>query len=212
MFWLTGEWRAVTGAGRTDAGVHALGQVAHLDSEWGGPIDRLPLAIAPKLDRSIRVVGAEVAGEEFHARFSARFRRYGYLLWQNERRDPLRERYAWRVPKQLDLGAMIRASTCLVGRHDFRVFMSDVKPDEVVNPVRCVQRIRWVRFGSFWLVMVQADGFLRHMVRNIVGRLAQVGEIPSLEAEFPEIVRMGVRRGAPPPAPARGLCLLRVGY
>lgn len=202
----------VVGAGRTDAGVHALGQVVHFDSSWGGPAERLKLAVSSGLPSDIAVTAAGLAGEGFHARYGARFRRYGYLFLLSDRPDPMRERYGLRVRPGLDVRSMAAASEILRGRHDFRQFMSGIGPDEDPDPVRTVQRVRWGAWGPWRLFVVQADGFLRHMVRNVVAALLQIG-IGRLDlAEFREMVHGGSGGRALRPAPPSGLCLLRVGY
>src|SRR5579872_1939886 len=168
---LANEEVIVVGAGRTDAGVHALGQVVHFETTWPGPAEKLPLAVGSSLPRGIAVSSARVVNGAFHARYSARFRRYGYLLLRSSRPDPIRERYAWRVSMPLELGIMEQAAQLLRGRRDFGAWMSDVRPDETINPVRTVQGVRWLKSGRLVLLLIQADAFLRHMVRNIVGGL-----------------------------------------
>ena len=209
---LTGETATITGAGRTDAGVHARGQVVHFRTEWPGPVDRLPVAVNPLLPAAIRVIGARQVSEEFHARYSARFRRYGYALRLSDRPDPMRERFAYRVKPTLDQKAMKVAAGCLPGRRDFRAFASDLPTGGAVDTVRTVQQARWLQRGSILVFLIQADGFLRHMVRNIVGCLLAVGAGQWDAETFRSYLEAGQGRMPVRPAPPAGLCLLRVGY
>lgn len=209
---VTGESISVIAAGRTDAGVHALAQVVHFETAWAGPVEKLPFAIGVRLDPAIAVLEARAVPLEFHARFSARFRRYGYLFHCGGRPDPLRERFALRVPPSLDFSRMMEASQSLVGKRDFGGFASDMGTDCSHSTVREVQRIRWLVKSRYCLLLIQADGFLRHMVRNIVGSLLKLGRGAMSYDQWRCLVENGERGCEYVPAPAAGLCLLRVGY
>lgn len=209
---IMGEAIRITGAGRTDAGVHARGQSIHFNTRWPGPVDRLPRILYPRLPAAIAVRHAMVVGETFHARNSALFRRYGYGMFWSDRADPLKERFAWRLPTEPDLAVMQEASALLLGKRSFRAFASDLEMGERIDSVRRVQWMRWVRRDAGALFLIQADGFLRHMVRNIMGSLAAVGFGAWTIDRFGEFLEAGVRVRALPPAPPAGLCLLKVGY
>ena len=209
---VTGEASDIVGAGRTDAGVHALGQVVHFESNWPGPIDRLAVVLCSKLDRAVVVRHACVAADGFHARYSARFRRYGYSFLSGGSPNPLSQRFAFRTSGSLRFDRMRAAASTLEGVHDFGAFVTGVGSAEQICAVRCVQSVSWAHRGVVWLFMVQADGFLRHMVRNIVGYLLLVGEETMSVEEFARLLEPGHGEKSVRQAPACGLCLLRVGY
>ncbi|MDQ2733328.1 MAG: tRNA pseudouridine(38-40) synthase TruA [Armatimonadota bacterium] len=209
---LTGDRVSLVAAGRTDAGVHALGQVVHFETEWAGPIGQLPYILSSWLDPAVAVLEAKLVGPEFHARFSARFRRYGYLFFRSRRPDPLRERFALRILPELNLNRMMDFSHLLVGRRDFGAFASRLDSEHSLSTVREVQRVRWCGSGKFRLLLIQADGFLRHMVRGIVGSLLKVGAGTMSFEEWRCLVERAERVCEFSSAPAAGLCLLRVGY
>ncbi len=207
---LTGSDVRVHGAGRTDTGVHALGQVIGFRAETRIPIDRMPTAMNSVMASDVRVVGAEEVDETFHARFSARSRSYVYLLLSRAHPSAVFGRYCWHVPGALDLEAMGQAARLLEGTHDFRAWANETS--EVDSTVREMKRCSVRRVRGFVLVRVEANAFLRGMVRNIVGTLVQVGQGKRPPSEFDEITASLRRETAGPSAPARGLCLLRVQY
>ncbi len=196
----------VTGAGRTDAGVHATGQVIDFRTAStldGGTMERGVNALLPE---DIAVSGLEPAGETFHARFSATGRTYEYRIRNAPTRDPLdRRREQW-LPVRLDRAAMREASARLVGRHDFAAFAAGV------SGVRTVRRAVWSEEDLILRFEIEADAFLRGMVRGIVGTLLWVGRGKTSVDRFAEILRAGDRAQAGPSAPAHGLCLIHVSY
>jgi tRNA pseudouridine38-40 synthase len=195
----------IAGAGRTDAGVHALGQVMSFRtaSELDGA--KMGRGVNALLPWDIAVSALEPCGDEFHARFSATGRTYEYRLRVGSDRDPL-ERWAYHHPAELRLGAMREASTALIGRRDFAAFASGE------GGVRTVRRAEWSREGELLRFEIEADAFLRGMVRAIVGTLLWVGRGKIGVERFGEIVRSEDRAVAGPSAPARGLCLVNVAY
>ncbi len=209
----------VVGAGRTDAGVHALGQVASVRLTSRLEPDAVERALNARLPPDVRVRGVAEAPPGFHARFSAVSKLYRYRIRQAPALGAFEHRYAWHVPQALDIGAMEDAARALVGRHDFASFQgsgSDVETTE-----RTVQAIRVGEIpagddgdeqGRLVTIEVEADGFLRHMVRAIVGTLAQVGRGRWTAGDVSAALAARDRRRAGPTAPARGLFLVRVRY
>ena len=219
------EGRAVTvhGAGRTDAGVHALGQVASVRLAHRIGVDALPRALNANLPPAVRVLRAEEAGERFHARFDARGKLYRYRLATADVAHPLDLRYAWHVPQPLDLAAMQAAGALLEGRHDFAAFQAAAGEAATVSTVRCIAALRiapepmpdWRAAdsgGGIIGIELQGDGFLRHMVRAIVGTLVEVGGGRRDAAGVAAALASRSRGQAGPTAPARGLFLVRVDY
>lgn len=208
------EQAAVVAAGRTDAGVHARGQVVNFRTGWEIPIERVPVALNGILPRDIAVRSAQEVDESFHARFSARQRTYLYLIWTAPERSALWGRFALHEPRDLDLPAMREAACALIGARDFAAFAnSGGEPGSTT--VRDLRRldIRVVKPGEMVAVAVTANAFLRSMVRNLVGALLTVGrgEMPTEElAAVAKTVDRAKNRC--PTAPAHGLCLLRVDY
>ncbi len=200
------------GAGRTDVGVHALGQVVSFETESALPTERWPIALNSLLPRDIAVARVEEAAPDFHARFSARRRTYGYLIWTRRTRSAIWGRYSLHCRRPLDVALMRQAAFPLVGAHDFASFARAGG-----NPGRTTTRdlyklsVRPMRNGL--LVTVTANGFLRSMVRNLVGGLVTVGagDLPPVALEEILALRDRARNPIPPAAP-QGLCLLRVDY
>jgi tRNA pseudouridine38-40 synthase len=201
-----GTRHAVDGAGRTDAGVHALGQV--IAFTWDGRLDAAALetALNGVLPPDVAVRDVRRTPPGFHPRHAARYRDYRYTVW-NGPRSPTRERFALGIRAPLDVAAMERAGQALVGRHDFRAFGTVVGD---LSPVRTVHLVRVRRQGSLVTIDVRANAFLRGMVRRIVAVLLEVGQGKLNEDGVREALaaRRPARNGAA--APARGLCLRRV--
>jgi tRNA pseudouridine38-40 synthase len=194
----------VVAAGRTDAGVHAIGQVIAFTDPRGRPAKELARALNALLpgDVAIREVRRVSAG--FHPRYAARYREYRYTVW-NGPRSPLRERFALGVRDQLDTAAMERAASALIGRHDFSAFGVAHR-----QPVRTVHSVRVRRMGSQVTIDIAADAFLRQMVRRIVAVLLEVGHGRTNEEVVAQALasKRSALNGAT--APAKGLCLQRV--
>ena len=209
------EGRAVTvhGAGRTDAGVHALAQVASVVVTCGHDVGAIQRGLNVTLPEQVRVLSIEEAPPGFHARFSAVGKVYEYRVVNAPFASPFQQRYAWHVPQPLDIDRMQAAATHLHGRHDFAAFQST--GSAVPDSVRTVQAIDWTVARAFdrpTVVSVTGDGFLRHMVRNIVGTLVDIGLGRWPESHMAAILASGDRRLAGKAAPARGLFLVRVIY
>ncbi len=201
-----GERVVVDGAGRTDAGVHALGQVIAFTYRGHMPALALQRAIDAQLPRDVAVRDLRRAPDGFHPRYAARYREYRYTVW-NGPRSPVRERTALGIRVPLDVAAMASAGSALVGRHDFSPFGA-VAPDR--SPVRTVQAVRVRRAGHLVTIDIRADAFLRGQVRRMVAALLEVGHGKMDEAELVSALaaRGPALNGAA--APAKGLCLRRV--
>ena len=199
----------IAGAGRTDAGVHAIGQVMSFRTASMLDGAKLGRGVNALLPEDIAISALEPCGDEFHARFSATGRTYEYRLRIGPDRDPL-ERWAHHHPAALRLDAMREASLALVCRADFAAFATGEGPSR--GTVRTVRRAEWHREGDLLRFVIEADAFLRGMVRATVGTLLWVGRGKIGVERFGEIARSRDRAQAGPSAPARGLCLVNVTY
>ncbi len=209
------EGRPVTvhGSGRTDAGVHALAQVAAFSLENPIPVDNLRRAMNRLLPRSIRINGAEEAPPEFHPRFEARRKTYEYRIWREEICPPFERLYVCHHPYPLDEAAMAGAAPLLEGDHDFAAFAAADEKDEAgFAKVRTIFSSQLCRDGPKLLYRVRGSGFLKHMVRNIVGVLLEVGKGNLSAADVRARLTPGCAILAGPAAPARGLFLMGVEY
>jgi tRNA pseudouridine38-40 synthase len=208
---ITGQRPRVTGAGRTDAGVHAEGQVASLVVDTGLGPGALARALNGVLPADLSVVDARLAPEGFHARYDARSKLYRYALWNGEARSPLRASRTHRVVTRLDLAAMRSAAAALVGTHDFASFQTAGSP--VRSTVRTLLRLDLEGEPRGEIrILVEADGFLRHMVRILAGTLIEVGLGRREARALPGVLAARDRSRAGRTAPARGLTLLHVWY
>lgn len=211
---VTGQPVRVTASGRTDAGVHALGQVVGFTTESRHSPEVLLRAVNAELPPDIAVLEVREANEGFHAIRDAVCKRYRYVIHDAPVRDVFRRRYCWQVHQRLDAGAMDRAAQPLAGTHDFSSFESSGA--ERATSVRTVYEIG-VRRGdgpehNLITLEVEADGFLYNMVRAIVGTLVEVGRGARPETWPAEVLQATDRRAAGPTAPPQGLFLVRVKY
>ena len=197
-------------AGRTDAGVHAEGQVASFACPGAVDVDRVQRAANAMLAPEIVVRRAAVAPESFDARHSARARLYRYRLDTESVASPFTARFVWHRPGDLDLGAMRRAAARLVGEHDFASFCRAPKPPAVTT--RDLRELTVSARGRQIVVTAQADSFLHQMVRSLVGTLVAVGEGKLDAQSMSEILAARDRGAAGPIAPPQGLSLVRVFY
>jgi tRNA pseudouridine38-40 synthase len=217
---LDGQPVPVAGAGRTDAGVHAFGQVASFSLRRSFESRAIVGALNARLPEAVRVVEAAEVESGFHARFDARAKHYRYRIWNSRVMQPQERRYAWHVTVPLDVPAMAAAARLLEGRHDLTAFRSAgggagraervISRSEVVVPA--ADRLQAAPAGALVLYEIQADGFLRHMVRAIVGSLVEVGLGRRPVEWMSDVVRLRDRKQAGPTAPARGLVLVSVRY
>lgn len=222
---IEGERVVVTGAGRTDAGVHALAQRASFALRRPMPLDVLQRALNARLPTQVRVTAAEWRPAGFSARFDARGKTYRYAIDNGRVADPFAARWAWHVPQPLEVTAMREALGALVGTHDFAAFQStgsDVETSvRTLRATTCRQEAAplpaWggvpaLPGGTRVVVELEGDGFLRHMVRAIVGTLVEVGRGQRSAADLARVLAARDRGEAGPTAPAHGLCLVDVRY
>lgn len=205
---------AIEGSGRTDAGVHALEQVASFDLTNPIPAPNLKKAMNRLLPPAIRVLGVEEAPPDFHARRSARAKVYEYRLWRGEVCPPLLYRYVYHHPYPLDFQTMTAAAPLFEGTRDFRSLAGadDTRdPDDLARP-RTIYSSHLEADEELVRYTVRGSAFLRHMVRNIVGTLLEVGKGNLQLKDIPVILDTADRQRAGPTAPARGLFLVRVEY
>ena len=216
---LDGRQVTLHGAGRTDAGVHALGQVASCALDREIQSDVLMRALNAQLPGDVRVVSAEAVAPDFHARFGARAKTYRYRIYNTDVLSPFERHYAWHVFGPLDVEAMDAAARSLEGRHDFTAFQT--AGGTLRTAERTVMRSRVKRSitedaresgGDLIVYEITGDGFLRHMVRAIVGTLVDVGRGRRPSEEMRDVLASCDRARAGPTAPAWGLFLVGVEY
>lgn len=230
LFRLTQQAVRVVGAGRTDAGVHAAGQVIAFRADWNHSLADLYRALNALLPADIAVLSLDLAPTEFHPRFSASERWYRYQVGQWSGHSPLRARYAWELGPKIDIDAMNLAAAHLVGAHDFATFGQPTQ-DEAVRPsasdnvdstersrrspnstIRLVTEAKWSQQSPYLFFDIRASAFLRHMVRTIVATLVQVGLGRMTPPSLAELLARRDRALAAPPAPPHGLILMTVKY
>ena len=208
---LWGAKISLQGSGRTDTGVHAMGQVASFNAPRRHNAVDLLRALNANLPRDVRIVRCRLVSPAFHARFQTQGKTYRYLIWNHLVQDPFTLDTHWHVPRPLDLAAMRRAARMLVGRHDFASFTSN-PGYERESTVRVMRRVSVVRARAEVIFHFTADGFLYRMVRNLVGALAKVGQGKMTVDEFGQVLKACSRSAAPATAPACGLYLMNVTY
>jgi tRNA pseudouridine38-40 synthase len=214
---VTGEEVLPQGSGRTDAGVHALGQVATFSLAAPIPEANLARALNRTLPASIRVLSAARVESDFHARHSALAKTYEYRIFRAEVCPPWHARYVYALPAPLDIEAMQRAAARVCGEHDFLSFAAS-DPDRSErdgnsgDSVRFLHASQWLEEPQLLVYRVRGNGFLHHMVRNLVGTFLEVGRRNIQETEIPAILEARSRERAGPTAPARGLFLVQVDY
>ncbi|MBM3865638.1 MAG: tRNA pseudouridine(38-40) synthase TruA [Verrucomicrobia bacterium] len=200
----------IQGSGRTDAGVHARGQVFHFDAAWPHGNARLLAALRSELPPAIQIRSIRRAAPDFHARFAVRAKRYVYHLHLGDA-DPFLRPFCWPVFRPLDLEAMRAATALLRGRHDFRAFTALNRPARE-DTVRELTRLDVVRRGRRLRIIAEAPGFLYKMVRSLTGVLVAVGEGRLTQAAVSEMLVSGQRTPAVQTAPPQGLFLEHVWY
>jgi tRNA pseudouridine38-40 synthase len=227
---ITGEKVLPQGSGRTDAGVHALAQVATFATESPVPAANFVKALNDILPASMRVLEVQEVAREFHARHSAQAKTYRYRIYRAAVCPPFLARYVWHYPYPLDEAAMLRAAVQVEGEHDFTSFASvDPERGAGVPPVSADENVRgrqgvllsnvrkicsssWQRHGDEFVYTVKGSGFLHHMVRNLVGTFILVGKGTLEVGDVTRILEARSRSAAGATAPASGLCLVNVEY
>jgi len=205
---------ALTSSSRTDAGVHALGLVAHFEvpeQEFRMPERHLVLAVNALLPDDIRIVSAGKAAPDFHARFDATGKQYRYVIWNHAAMNPLLRTTAWHVPQPLDVAAMREAAAHLIGRQDFRSFTAN-RGAPLEDAVRTLTRCDIRKAGPRLTVIIEGGGFLYKMCRGITGTLVQIGQGKYPASAIREMLEEQDRRASGMNAPAHGLVLWKVFY
>lgn len=200
----------IHGSGRTDAGVHALGQVASFETDCTIPVDRISIALNSYLPDDIVIKRAEEMSSSFHARYSVKKKRYIYKIYNDKIRDPLCANYSYFYHKKVDINKLIESSKYFIGEHDFRGFMS--RGSSINNTVRTIYNIDIRKEDKFIILEYTGNGFLYNMVRIVTGTLLDVniGKIDINRLE--EIIQSKIRKKAGHRAPAQGLYLAKVIY
>ena len=210
LFSLTGERTSVVASGRTDAGVHALGQVAHFDTDSDIPVKNFMTGLNHFLPPDIRILKAENVKNDFHARFSAHEKTYCYCIYECPFDRAAYLNRAARVSEKLDVKAMRMASTAFLGEHDSTSFMSTGA--DTVSAVRNVKDVRVVRSGGLIRIFVTANGFLYNMVRLIAGVLVRAGQGKIDKAGVEKLIALKNKHAVREVMPAEGLYLVSVKY
>lgn len=200
----------IHGSGRTDAGVHARGQVFHFDAEWRHGADKLLAALRTGLPPGIQVKDARTVGDDFHARFSAKGKRYVYHLYLGDP-DPFTWPYCWAIHRPMDFKMMERAAGLLRGRHDFRAFTALNGPERE-DTVRDLSRLDIAVRGRRVRITAESAGFLYKMVRSLVGALVAVGEGRMTPEAVKALLDARTRTPLVQTAPPQGLFLMKVFY
>lgn len=207
---ITGVRPTTTASGRTDAGVHAIGQVVHFLTASHHPTDTFVRALNALLPRDVRVLEASDMPQSFHATLDAKSKRYRYVIDNARIASPFQLRYSWHMPRPLNTAAMAAAAASLLGRHDFRSFETDW-PNRM-SSVRTILDLAVERRGESVTIEVEADGFLYNMVRAIAGTLVLVGDGKRPVSWVADVLAAESRVEAGPTAPPQGLFLVVVRY
>jgi tRNA pseudouridine38-40 synthase len=200
----------ITGSGRTDAGVHAKGQVVHFDSHLPISEEKWSVALNSLLPADISVLSVSKVNESFHARFDVIRKEYRYFIYRSANRDPFRRNFAFRFPYDLNIDSMKLASKYLLGTHDYSSFCS--AKTEVIDKVRTIEQIDIMSENELLILRFVGNGFLYNMVRILVGTLLEVGIGSRNPSEIPDILAKKDRIYAGKTAPAHGLYLWEVFY
>ena len=209
IFDITREEVKITGSGRTDAGVHALGQVANFKINSQIPVDRIPNALNAKLPKDISIVKAEEVDEDFHSRYSAKKKTYRYQIYNSQYRSPIYADISYPVKYDLDIDKMKKEAKSLIGTYDFKGFMSS--GSSVIDTVRTIYNIEVSKSEDLIIIEIEGNGFLYNMVRIIAGTLVDIGR-GRITEKMSTIIESKSRSMAGHTAPAHGLFLKKVDY
>ncbi len=203
---------SILGASRTDAGVHALGQVASFTLEKSNiPIEKLPLILNTLLPDDIVITNAQIASEHFHPRYNAKNKLYQYKIHNSQYRNPLLRNFSWNISQELDIEKMKQAAEHFIGEKDFRGFCST--GGDVKSTIRTITQSKIsIKDNDLIIYSVEGNGFLYNMVRIIVGTLVYVGLGKIAAEDIPQIINSCNRNNAGKTAPPQGLCLVNVYY
>lgn len=197
-------------AGRTDAGVHALAQVIHFDTPSTISLCDLQRGLNRMLPNDIVVRQAAEVADDFHSQYAAKRKTYAYIVYNHSLRSAFRAPYTWHIRKPLDVDAMREAASLLLGRHDFSAFRASSCTAR--SPIRCIERLAVKKRAEQIFFILRANGFLQHMVRNIVGTLVAIGQGKIPLSDMSGILQSRQRTLAGPTAPPHGLFMIRVQY
>lgn len=207
---MVGKPTEVIGSGRTDGGVHAMGQVANFHAETVLSAAEILAYLRRYLPEDIGVLAVTEVDPRFHSRYQAAEKTYRYRIWNADVPCVFERKYVWQVPEPLNLDAMAAGAALLLGTHDFLPFSSLKKSKK--STVRTLKQLEINRVGPELQITAVADGFLYHMVRILVGTLVDIGQGKLLPAEISAVFEAGVRADAGQTAPPQGLCLMEVKY
>jgi len=206
----------LTGSGRTDSGVHALGQVAHFQTDTPYSVDEIRRALNGNLPADISILRVEDAADTFHTQFNAKGKIYRYTICCRKSRPAVDRRFCWHIPGKLNVPAMRKAAARLTGRRNFKSFTASdpalKRQGKSRGTVRTLQRLDIKKRGDFLYIEAEADGFLYKMVRNLVGTLVAVGKGRLSVKDVESILKAKDRSCAAKTAPAQGLSLMKVFY
>jgi len=206
----SGEHAVVHGAGRTDAGVHAMAQAAHLDTQCSIPAEKICFAMNMNLPPDIRVKHSEKVNDDFHARFSAKGKHYRYTIYNAVHASAVHRHTAAHIRGDLDMMAMCEAAKYVAGTHDFACFCAS--GSDVKDTVRTVFSLDIRQDGSFIIMDIKGSGFLYHMVRIIAGTLIEIGQKKRPPLSMKDIIASKDREKSGVTAPAKGLMMMEVYY
>lgn len=207
---LTGERVVVTASGRTDAGVHAMGQVAHFDTNSTIPPEKIYKALNTFLPDSVKALKSEKVSDKFNANKSAKRKTYEYSLYFADTELPLKERYATRVYGDIDIEKMRSVAKLIEGEHDFKAFSAT--GGSVKTTIRTVYAVKVEKSGEDIKIRITGNGFLYNMVRIIAGALVKAGKSELSESDILKAFNTGERHLLGETLPAKGLCLIKVEY
>ena len=206
------KMKIAAASGRTDAGVHAESQVVNFKTSSSHKLWQIQKGLNALLPPSVVVKAIQEVPDDFHARYSVRSKVYEYRIWNHSCRSPLVAGRTVHVPYSLDIAAMRKAAKAFVGKHDFRSFTSVSALKKGTSCVRTIKRFQVKRQGHLIVMLIEADGFLYHMVRNIAGTLLEVGRSKRKAVEIEPILKAKDRRFSGMTAPSEGLTLTKVSY
>ena len=207
---MVGRPTEVIGSGRTDGGVHAMGQVANFHAETALSAAEILAYLRRYLPEDIGVLAVTEVDPRFHSRYQAAEKTYRYRIWNADVPCVFERKYVWQVPEPLNLDAMAAGAALLLGTHDFLPFSSLKKSKK--STVRTLKQLEINRVGPELQITAVADGFLYHMVRILVGTLVDIGQGKLLPSEIPHVFEAGGRPAGGQPTPPQGLCLMEVKY